>query len=246
MRSVIIDKSLPTPAYLQLKQQLALSINEGSLRPGHALPSERQLADSLGLSRMTVRHAFEALVADGLVEQRQGSGTYVRAKPLEQTIDRLAGFTDEMRQLGLEAGSRQLSVELQPAGSKVADALGISQGERVLVITRLRTAGDQAVAIQIAHLAPDISGLSLEALASLGSLYAAIKQQFGRTPARARQTIGARLPTAAEVELLGIPRENPVLSLERTSFDTEDVPLEFVRSAYRGDLYRLALDLRSP
>lgn len=240
-----IDKSLPTPAYLQLKEHLARSIVSGELRPGQALSSERQLADSLGLSRMTVRHAFEALVAEGLVEQRQGSGTYVRGRPLEQTIDRLAGFTEEMRQLGLKPGARQLEVTLQPAGTAAATALGVKASEHLLVITRLRTASEQPVAVQVAHLAPALRSLSLDTLEQHGSLYRAIAHQFGRQPGRARQTISARLPTTAEMELLQIAADNPVLALERTTFDLDGKPFEYVQSAYRGDLYRLALDLRS-
>lgn len=101
-----IDKSLPTPAYLQLGQQLTHAIETAVLKPGSALPSERDLAERLGLSRMTVRRAFEELVGSGLVEQRQGSGTYVRFTPVEQVIDRVLGFTDEARHLGLTPGSR--------------------------------------------------------------------------------------------------------------------------------------------
>ena len=77
-----IDKDLPTPAYLQLTEQLAAAIDRGQLTAGSALPSERGLASSLGLSRMTVRRAFEQLVYAGVVEQRQGSGTYVKGQPL--------------------------------------------------------------------------------------------------------------------------------------------------------------------
>jgi GntR family transcriptional regulator len=241
-----VDKKLPTPAYLQLKQQLQQAITAGTLRPGQALPSERELSDRLGLSRMTIRHAFESLVAEELVEQRQGSGTYVRSRALEQTIDRLAGYTDEIRHLGHEPGSRQLGVERRSAGREAGQALGVSPASELLVIRRLRMVDEEPVAIQVAHLAPQLAGLSLDRLEQLGSLYATLKQQFGVTPFRARQTISARLPTRQEMELLGITRDSPVLALERTSFASDGQPFEYVQSAYRGDSYRLALDLRAP
>src|SRR5690606_1807113 len=117
-----IDKDLPTPAYLQLMEQLANAIDSGQLASGSALPSERGLASSLGLSRMTVRRAFEQLVEAGLVEQRQGSGTYVRGQALEQVIDRALGFTDEARNLGLAPGARMLSAETVAADEPVAAA----------------------------------------------------------------------------------------------------------------------------
>lgn len=241
-----IDKTQRTPAYLQLRQQLERAITDGTLAAGQALPSERELADTLGLSRMTVRHAFEELAAEGLVEQRRGSGTYVRSRPLEQTVDRVLGYTDEARRLGFRPGSRLLGAERRAAGPAAAGALGVDPRDEILVLTRLRTADGEPLAIQTAHLPPRFAELSLATLERVGSLYRAIQTQFGPTPHRARQTISARLPAKNERELLGIGRDTPVLALERTTFDTAGRALEFVTSAYRGDRYRLALDLRAP
>ena len=241
-----VDKERPTPAYLQLRERLVEAISSGALPPGSALPSERQLATDLGLSRMTVRRAFEELVEVGLVEQRQGSGTYVRGQPLEQVIDRVLGFTEEARNLGMEPGSRVLSTATLRADEHVAGALRLQSGAEVLRITRLRTANGEPLALQEAHLPTAHLSLDLELLARTGSLYSSMEQQFGIRPARARQTIGARLPTANECRLLSIARDVPVLALERTTSDAEDHPFEFVRSAYRGDIYRMALDLRAP
>lgn len=241
-----IDKSLPTPAYLQLGQQLTHAIETAVLKPGSALPSERDLAERLGLSRMTVRRAFEELVGSGLVEQRQGSGTYVRFTPVEQVIDRVLGFTDEARHLGLTPGSRLIESTTLAADDSVRLALGIAPGSMVLRVTRLRTDDDAPLAIQVAWLPTELISLSLAELKQTGSLYKTVATQFGRHPARARQTIGARLPTRRERSLLEIARDVPVLDLERTTFDTDGAPFEFVRSAYRGDRYRMALDLRAP
>src|SRR5690606_34275888 len=166
-----IDKDRPTPAYLQLREQLVDAISHGTLPAGSALPSERGLATKLCLSPMTVRRAFEQLVEAGLVEQRQGSGTYVRGQPLEQVIDRVLGFTDEARSLGLAPGSRMLSAGVVNADDLVANALGLELGARVLRITRLRTADGKPLALQEAHLVSAHLDLSLELLAQTGSLY---------------------------------------------------------------------------
>ncbi|MEJ2289713.1 MAG: GntR family transcriptional regulator, partial [Deinococcales bacterium] len=109
----VIDKELPTPAYLQLRQALERAIEDGALHPGQALPSERELAWRLHRARMTVRRAFEELEGRGLVEQRQGSGTYVRAHPLEQVLDRVLGFTDEARGLGFRPSATLLDATRQ-------------------------------------------------------------------------------------------------------------------------------------
>jgi GntR family transcriptional regulator len=241
-----VDKQLPTPAYLQLRDKLRGAIDAGAWPVGQALPSERDLAVSLGLSRMTVRRAFEELVADGLVEQRQGSGTFVRSRRLEQTIDRVIGFTDEARALGFRPGSRLLELATVEADPVVAHALRCAVGEEVLRVARIRTADDVALALQVAHLRPSMVRLEAETLLRFGSLYRAVAALFGVTPVRARQTITARLPTREERLVLDLGATQPVLALERTTFDEHDEPFEFVRSAYRGDRYALALDLRAP
>lgn len=245
LADIQIDKALPTPAYLQLKDQLARAIDVGLMAPGSALPSERGLAQGLGLSRMTIRRAFEELSKDGRVEQRQGSGTYVKGQPLEQIIDRVLGFTDEARNLGLEAGSRILKLEKVLADEPTAAALGLRPGDQVLRVTRLRTADGEPLALQEAHLPTRLLGLSARELERSGSLYGSLERQFGIRPVRARQTIGARLPTRSEFAALGIGRDVPVLALERTTYGADELPFEYVRSAYRGDRYRMALDLRA-
>lgn len=244
--SLHVDKRQPTPAYLQLRDQIAEAVARGELRAGQALPSERDLATAMGLSRMTVRRAFRELEQDELVEARHGSGTYVRARRLEQTIDRVVGFSDEARHLGFRPGSRVLEMDVVAAPADAAEALQCPEGTRVLRIARVRTADDAPLSLQDAYLRPSLGDLARADLERVGSLYRALEQRFGVVPQRARQTIGARLPTRRERVLLEIGLHDPVLALERTTFDPDDRPFEFVRSAYRTDRYRVALDLRAP
>jgi GntR family transcriptional regulator len=241
-----VDKDLPTPVYVQLRDRLRTAIASGAYHVGHALPSERDLASGLGLSRMTVRRAIEELVSEGLLEQRHGSGTFVRGRRLEQTVDRVIGFTDEARHLGFTPGTRTLEIVPVPADAEVARALGYPPGTLVLAVRRVRTADGVPLALQVAHLRPDLTGLDAETLRTTGSLYRTIEAAFGVRPRRARQTVTARLPMRDERILLEIGATEPVLAQERTTFDETERPFEFVRSAYRGDRYALVLDLRAP
>ena len=240
-----IDRTLPTPAYLQLHEELQRAIEDGSLRAGQALPSERELAQELGVSRVTIRRAFEELERLGLVEKRHGSGTYIRGHPLEQILDRVLGFTDEARTLGFQPSARLLDTDTVPADADVALALQLERGTPVLRLVRLRSADGTPLAVQAAHLAPHVAGLSVAGLEASGSLYRSLSEEFGIRPARARQTVAARLPSATECGLLQIGRTVPLLDLERITYDHGERPFEFVRSAYRGDLYRMVLDLRA-
>jgi len=241
-----IDKAQPTPAYLQLRDQLSGLIAVGTWPAGAALPSERDLAGALGLSRMTVRRAFGELEEDELVEPRHGSGTYVRPRRLEQTIDRVIGFTDEARHLGFVPGGRLLEFGAVQPDPDVAEALNCAARDRVLRIARLRTADGAPLSLQYAYLRPSLLALEAADLEREGSLYRTLERRFGVVPQRARQTISARLPQRRERILLEIGALDPVLALERTTYDPDDQPFEYVRSAYRGDRYRVALDLRAP
>jgi len=246
MTGLEIDKAQPTPAYLQLQEKLRRAILEGDIGAGEALPSERDLALNLGLSRMTVRRALEALVAERLAERRQGSGTYVLPRRLEQTVDRVLGFTEEAKGLGFRAGSELLEALEVPADAQVAEALGIPPDTPVLRLTRLRTADGSPLAVQVSHLEPHLKTVPLETLRATGSLYGTLERAFGLLPHHARQVVGARLPTKEEALRLGLGRGVPVLAIERTTFGASGSPFEFVRSAYRGDKYRVALELRAP
>ncbi len=241
-----IDKELPTPAYLQLKTQLLNAIDTGQLPAGVALPSERELAEKLGLSRMTVRRAFEMLVTEKQLEQRQGSGTYVSEKQLEQTIDRVLGFVDEARNLGFKAGSILLNCAKLKASKRVREALNTNENSVVLSLKRLRTADDDPLALQTAHLIPELADLSLDLLAHHKSLYKTLQLQFGKVPHAARQTVGARQPTALECQLLNISQDIPVLEIERTTLDENNQPFEYVLSSYRSDRYKMIMNLRAP
>ncbi len=240
-----IDKARPTPAYLQLRDQLGALIAGDGWPAGRALPSERALSEALKLSRMTVRRAFALLENEDLVEPRHGSGTYVRPRRMEQTIDWLLGFTEEARTLGFKPGARLLEMGTVPADAEVAAALRCPPQTTVTRVVRVRTADGEPLALQLAYLRPSLKKITPADLEAEGSLYRLLEKRFGVVPKRARQTLTARLPDRRERSLLGMGPHDPVLALERTTFDPDDVPFEYVRSAYRGDRYRAALDLRA-
>lgn len=243
LQGLSINKKQSMPAYLQLKERLSQAIESGELPAGAALPSERDLAETLHLSRMTVRRALEELVVDNLVERRQGSGTYVLPRRMEQTIDHIAGFSEEARLLGFKAGSKLIEAQLVPADQQVADILGMEKGDMVFRITRLRTADGAPLALQFSHISPRLKDFPVEKLRKSGSLYKTIAQHYHISPVKAHQTVSARLPLRLECQQLEISREIPLLSIERVTYDDSGKPFEYVRSAYRGDKYQIGLDI---
>src|SRR5690242_4681077 len=106
-------------------------------RVGDRLPSEREMSLRWGVARMTVRAAMDALVAEGLVERRHGSGTYVVPRPFARVLG-LTSFTQDMAARGLVAGSRVLEFETTTADPTIAGRLRVPLGEPVFRFTRLR------------------------------------------------------------------------------------------------------------
>lgn len=236
---LVVDKATGVPAYLQLKRQLECAIREGRLAPGAALPSERALAASLELSRMTVRRSFEALAEAGIVEQRHGSGTFVRGLSLEQPLESLVSYSEAVRLAGFEPGSELITVEQVPASDAVARALRIEVGTQVLHLLRLRTADGEPLELQDVYLPPRFLDLSIVELTHKGSLYDTLDTQYGVRPLRSSQWVGARLATPRESRYLRLTRDVPVLSKERLTLGLDERPIEYVLGAVRSDRYRM-------
>jgi GntR family transcriptional regulator len=211
------------------------------LQVGDAIPPERQLAESLGVSRPTLRAVVDDLVRDGVLRRRQGSGTYV-AEPKVPGPLTMTSFSEDMRRRGLEPGSRLLSFDKQHAGAKLGAKLKVSPADEVWSARRLRLADAESMAIESLSfpvgLLPDVSRADLEN----GSFYELLKEQ-GIEIASGSQTIEATVTTEEEAELLGVPVYAPALLFERLTVAEDGRPIEFVRSVYRGDRYQLVTEL---
>lgn len=234
-----IDPTSSVPKHLQLKDLLGRMIADG-LAPGSPIPSERDLAEQHGLSRMTVRQAINALVADGRLERRLGRGTFV-AQPKMDVQIRLVGFTEDMRRRGMTASSRTLSFERIHASSALAGHLEVESGEPVVRLVRLRYADGIPMAIERTHLPERLVPGLVEAGAP-ESLYQYLAEKYGIVLTWGEQSIEAATTAAEDAPLLGIRSDGVVLVMARRSF-AEDVQVEYATSAYRADRYQLWVPL---
>jgi GntR family transcriptional regulator len=210
---------------------------------GAAIPPERRLAAELGVSRPTLRAAIEELVREGLLLRRHGSGTYV-AEPKIALPLTMTSFSDDMRQRGMRPDSRVLSFTEEAAGAKLGARLKISPVERTWAIRRLRLADDETMAIEFLHvprrIAPTLTRRDLEG----HSFYDLLSQRYGISVAAGTQTIEPTVTNDEEAAVLGVPVHAPAFLFERTSTSDQGEVVEFVRSIYRGDRYRLVTELR--
>ena len=150
----------PVPLYVQIKDYIRLNIQNGIYAVNERIPSERQLAEQFGVNRLTVSKALSELTQEGLIYSSVGKGTYVSPAKINQTLQSLTSFTEEMSSRGKTASSRVLYSGIEPASTEVAKALSILPGVEVVVLHRLRVADALPIALEKSHiinaLCPDI------------------------------------------------------------------------------------------
>jgi GntR family transcriptional regulator len=225
------------------RQALRARLRElvAAAHPGDRLPSERDLSRRFGAARMTVRGATDALVAEGLVARRQGSGTYVLAPPVVRFLG-LTSFTQDMRDRGLVASSRMLAFEPSTADDETAARLRVPVGEPVDRFTRLRLGSGEPMAIETvtipASLVPGLAPTDLD-----GSLYELLATRYRVRPSSADVTIEPALPDATTRALLGIADDQACLVLRMTDLDHRGRVVMVADCTYRGDRYQLSAHL---
>ncbi len=228
--------------FRQIEQALEHLISSGALPPGSVLPSETQLAADLGVARGTVRNAIQRLVDKRLLERRRGKGTWVPSLSIDHLLGKISSFSEDMRLRGIVPGSRLLALEKGPVPLFMQSLLG-PETQFVWRLTRVRTADDVPIALEVCHVPAHLFQRHEIELAVAGSLYDAFRD-LGRPPARAHQTVEAINARAREAELLGLALGIACFRQERITYDRAGGVLEVVESTYRADVYRLQVELR--
>lgn len=207
-------------------------------RPGDAVPSERALCARLGVSRPTVRAAVDELVVAGLLVREHGRGMFVAAEKITQELVAEHGALTVPQARGVWT-SRVLELRTLPAGARVGRRLRVSPAATIRYAARLRLVDGAPTAIEHLHLpAALVPGLT-ETELEQGDLYEHFRDRHGVRVAEAVQSVEPTVVTRAEADLLDVPELSPALLFERLTTDTAGRPVEYVRSVYRGDRYRI-------
>jgi GntR family transcriptional regulator len=224
--------------YKRLADGLRDAIERGLIKPEAPLPAERDLATDFDVSRITVRKALDALVADGLLVRRQGAGTFVAGR-VEKQFAKLSSFTEDMAARGRTVASRWLAQTVATVSPDESMTLGLSPGANVYRFHRLRMADGVPMAIERSTI-PGFALDSADAVAD--SLYAAL-EKAGNRPIRALQRLRAVLFDAEQAALLGIEAGAAGLFIERRGFLEDGRAIEATQSWYRGDAYDFVAEL---
>lgn len=239
-----IDPTSPVPKYFQLRAIL-LDMIEGTELPVDALiPSERELCQRYGLSRMTVRQAVDHLVSEGRLYRVPGKGTFVARPKIEMPLQ-LVSFTEDMLARGLRPGAVDISRRTAPADPWLARMFEVEPGTDIHIIERLRTADGQPMALERVHLRASFAPDLLDRRLADRSLYGVLEAVYGMVFDAGDQTIDAGIADAGEAKLLDISRGSAVLLLQRRSY-IGGVCAELTVSTYRADRYQLHTALEIP
>jgi GntR family transcriptional regulator len=235
----------PTPKYWNVRRVVEELIRSDGLRPGDRLPTEPELVQQLGVSRGTVRRAFDDLEREGIVSRQPGRGTFVAERRMMRPLSELTSFTEHLRSLGLEPGARLVSHrEVEADGGDDH----FPRDAPLVRIVRVRTANGEPVGLHTLYLDAALAsriGFTREALrrAPDVSLYAALATA-GVEIEIAREDLTARLAAARERELLNLPPQAAVLEVVRRTYAAGARPIELVRAVYRADRYDYVIWLR--
>lgn len=240
LRRSLAEASDERPLYRRLRDGLELAISEDRLAKGTFVPSERVLANELGLSRVTVRKAIDELSERGLLIRRHGSKTEVASR-VEKALSGLSGFSEDIRSRGMEPGARWLSRKITTPSPTEVMALGISPTEQLVRLERLRLADAQPIALERAAV---IRTFLPSAELVRDSLYEALAKR-NALPKRALQRMRAGVVNEREADLLECPPCTPIFIVERRCFLDDGRIVEFTETRYHGDRYDFVIEQSS-
>lgn len=230
---------MSVPAYQRIQITIRKTIEDGALRPGDAVPSERELAKIHEVSLMTARHALATLEHEGIVERRRGVGTFVSAPKIH--FNKLMSYTEQMSSRSMKAGSRVLFARLVDDEPEAAARLALSPKSPLIKIERVRHAAGEPFALETCYFsAKQFAGLISEPL-ERDSLFGILERHYGVELGYADEEVDATAADARTAELLGVPKREPLLRIRQVIFSSKGTVITYVLGLYRSDRHNLVI-----
>jgi len=232
-----LDRQSYVPFYRQIRDQLETLISTGKLMPGQAISSEGTCAKRLGVSKMTVRQAFQALRSEGLLIIEKGRNPKVSRGRIQKDFQKLRGFTEEMSRRGLKPTSRVLEFEQLAPDASIANRLRLLPHDEVYRFRRLRYADKEIVGLETIILPTRLfPGLTKQDLENQ-SLYTLMEKRYLISLEWSEEELEAVPAGKDDARLLQVAPGVPLFSMRRTVYDKNDIPIEHGHSLFRGDRY---------
>ncbi|RZJ25234.1 MAG: GntR family transcriptional regulator [Haliea sp.] len=238
--SLVLDRNSGLPLWAQFRDALRAQILGGEFPAGAKLPTEAQLGEQYGISRIVVREALADLVRNGLIYKIRGQGAFISARERDEDfVSTVLGFSDEMQRKGRTVRTRVLHQALREPTESEVRTLDLKPGDQVVSLKRLRSVDDELQLLVEtavpADLAPGLHRTRLENR----SLYDVLRRQYGLRIVRAERWIDAVLPDQTARELLGITTLEPLMRIESIAYGSNGRPLEYYIALHRCQSSRL-------
>ena len=239
----MLDEKSPLSLYYQIKNIIMDNIKNKVWETGNKISTERELCESYNVSRITVRQALKELENEGYLYRKQGRGTFVMEQKFEQRLSKFYSFSEEIKKMGSFPSTKIVSFGIIEPEQMIAEKLGISSGDKVFAIKRLRLADDEPFGVEISYIVYRYAkGLTEESVSKFG-LYNALNQKCGLMPNEATETFDAVSVSNQDAEYLNVSKRAAALRLERITSAQGNI-IEYCISIIRGDKYKYTVQLR--
>lgn len=227
----------PLPLYVQIRDSLRRQILDGHFEVHERLPSENEMMNTFGVSRITIRQALRDLHNEGLVFSAQGKGTFVSKPKAVQNVQRLEGFGEAMAAQGYEASARVLSIQQMKAPKAVAAALDLQTGDEAVEVKRVRYLNRSPVCIENSYFPMDV-GRQMFSLDLSGDIFPMLENLFGIPLGGADISLDAILADDEAQQYLNLKTGEAILRVERLTHNRDGRPIDFEYLCYRGDSFK--------
>ncbi|MCC0662266.1 GntR family transcriptional regulator [Clostridioides sp. ZZV14-6154] len=240
----IVDKSSNIPLHTQLSAIIREMIETGELKEGDAIIPERELCNIQNVSRMTVNKTIVGLVTEGLLYRVQGKGTFVAKQKKKYQFSNVKGFTDVMKEKGVNIRTDILSFEMELPDDLVKRKLEISDNTtNIYKIIRLRYTDGEPFGLEIVYLSEEMCKGLTKGILDNSSLYRVLNEKYGYKIQKAEQVMEPIILSDEESKLLETEEGSLALKLHRNSYNKEGNPIEYTISIFRTDKYQYEIVL---
>jgi GntR family transcriptional regulator len=231
------------PRYHQIAETLRARISARGMVAGQRLDNQRTLAQSFGVTLMTLRQALDVLARDGLITRRHGLGTFVAPPSVDYDILQFRTLAGDLSAVGEDVATRFLRSRFVRADRRVAQELGLADRARIFVLERLRLVDGQPLSFQVSHLPAAIGEEADKADLTVTPLRQVLSFKLGIEITAARETVSAETLPARAARELGCAAGAPCFRSDRVSTDAESRPIVYDRVFIPGDRFRITRQL---
>lgn len=241
----ILEINSGIPLYYKIKEILIQRITSGMYKPDELLPTEEDLSKEFSVSQGTVRRAMFELVSAGLITRRSGKGTFVRSPKIDYPLNYLFGFSDILKEKGLNPSTKVLDFKIIKADtSSLENTLKLNKNDEVISIIRLKFANDEPLYLEYSYLPYEyFSDLSKEELNSV-SLYDLLRNKYDINLGMAQQYLEPVVVDEYEAKLLEIKVGAPALMVEGIVYSDRNEPVFLSKDILRGDRCRYFITIK--